>query len=520
MLGRATQRAVPRASCRTSPGTCTALARAASTKKPVVKRGSQVNLKSLTKWAGLPGIPNITALDSNIEGLQTTFDQQSAFTTLVDGQITPADILPLITIRGNIVSALEGEQTVIGVAQGKLHGSLAERRKAEATIAKHKKKTDTQVTALKRRLVLQARHLEMIRHTRAGKVMGIAGGLAQKLSGVTGKEADNTALLNRISKNYKAQIQKAQAAVKAVPSGKKHAAERQRRQDRVTALTAARDRELGDARGQGTRLRTNAKNIRDDVAKQRAKYAKNGFDDAWSYQLRRWKMQDRLARLQAESKQLGSSDSKVLAQEKRITDASVALDEREASLPSTITQAILDTLGLQKEAGVPLGGFAGLPVGAEALSGALGFPVPAGEGAVTETAPVGITADQQAQLNQADALKAIVTRGTFLDTTSAGILGGTLNARAAGGVQWNNLDPGAVGQAVTPALAAKALAMGVDLNAPVGGGAGGSGGGDVHVVFNTAFPPSPQQAEEAARGVVAGLSYQGSVNSPRTSLGV
>jgi hypothetical protein len=62
--------------------------------------------------------------------------------------------------------------------------------------------------------------------------------------------------------------------------------------------------------------------------------------------------------------------------------------------------------------------------------------------------------------------------------------------------------------------------MGVDLNAPVGGTAGGSAGGNVQVVFNTAFPPSPQQAEEAARGVVAGLSYQGSVNSPRTSLGV
>jgi hypothetical protein len=143
-----------------------------------------------------------------------------------------------------------------------------------------------------------------------------------------------------------------------------------------------------------------------------------------------------------------------------------------------------------------------------------------GGGSTDTSTGGGITADQQAQINQAAALKAIVERGTFLDTTSAGILGGTINPQAAGGVQWNNLNPGAIGQAVTPALAAKAAAMGVDLNAPVGGTAGGSAGGNVQVVFNTAFPPSPQQAEEAARGVVAGLSYQGSVNSPRTSLGV
>jgi hypothetical protein len=143
-----------------------------------------------------------------------------------------------------------------------------------------------------------------------------------------------------------------------------------------------------------------------------------------------------------------------------------------------------------------------------------------GGGSTDTSTGGGITADQQAQINQAAALKAIVERGTFLDSTSAGILGGTINPQAAGGVQWNNLNPGAIGQAVTPALAAKAAAMGVDLNAPVGGTAGGSAGGNVQVVFNTAFPPSPQQAEEAARGVVAGLSYQGSVNSPRTSLGV
>jgi murein DD-endopeptidase MepM/ murein hydrolase activator NlpD len=119
-----------------------------------------------------------------------------------------------------------------------------------------------------------------------------------------------------------------------------------------------------------------------------------------------------------------------------------------------------------------------------------------------------LTPDQQAQLAQVDNLKSIVARGTFVDTTSAGILGGVTN-------------PNTVGQAAAPSpLAVKAAAMGVNLSGNGATAATSDGMTNINITVQTLHPADPAMLQEVGRAVVSGLGYQGSVNTPRIDLGV
>jgi SLT domain-containing protein len=116
-----------------------------------------------------------------------------------------------------------------------------------------------------------------------------------------------------------------------------------------------------------------------------------------------------------------------------------------------------------------------------------------------------VTPDQQAQLDQA------LQRAQIAETASG------INAAALSTL--GVFDPSRVGQAGAGAPNAFAPTGGPTID--LGNGVQVPAGAGITVVqthFNTAFPPSPQQAEDAARGVVAGLGYQGRVQSPREVL--
>jgi TP901 family phage tail tape measure protein len=160
------------------------------------------------------------------------------------------------------------------------------------------------------------------------------------------------------------------------------------------------------------------------------------------------------------------------------------------------------------------------------VAGTTGAAAKADSGASGDQTGVGITQDQQALLDQAANLKAIVQRGTFLDTSAAGVLGGTLNPSAPGGVQYDSkLNPNDVGsvaaQNYSSGLVAKAAAMGVNLNAAPGGSVSEAGGGvTVYQTNNMLTASDPNVLLQVGKSAVAGIGYQGLVSSPRTSVGV
>jgi hypothetical protein len=125
----------------------------------------------------------------------------------------------------------------------------------------------------------------------------------------------------------------------------------------------------------------------------------------------------------------------------------------------------------------------------------------------------GLTPDQQAALDQATSNQAIVARGTYIENAAAAILG-------PGAVPGGN--PNVVGQAASysPALQAKAAAMGVDLSAPVSAAAAPSGGA-TFIQNNYMLKSSdPAVLTEIAKASNAGNTYLGTVNTPRKNLGI
>jgi hypothetical protein len=121
---------------------------------------------------------------------------------------------------------------------------------------------------------------------------------------------------------------------------------------------------------------------------------------------------------------------------------------------------------------------------------------------------VGLTADQQAQLDQADTLKRIVDTGAFLNDSAVRTL--------------SLFDPNAVGRA-------SAAAGGSSFPASSGGGmtlADGTvvpAGQSVVIVqqtINTLHPADPATLQAVARAANAGNSYLGFVPASNVNLGV
>lgn len=124
----------------------------------------------------------------------------------------------------------------------------------------------------------------------------------------------------------------------------------------------------------------------------------------------------------------------------------------------------------------------------------------------TET--TGLTADQQAQLDQANRLQQIVGYGGYINQSGVGVLGGVNNPNSVGAYGGPNVP------SVSPALAGKAAAMGVDLF-------GGTGSGTTIVNnINTLTPGDPAMLTQIGKTVTSGLGYQGSRSASRISLGV
>jgi hypothetical protein len=490
------------------------LARAASTRPAphrAAPRGSQINLNNLSKWAGLPGIPDLSALDASIEGLQSTYNAQNQYSTLIDGQITPADMNPLIRIRESIVGTLQQESVAIGTARPQLAGSLADRRRAQGDVERAKRQTDTQIARLKQGLKAETRRLATTRHTRSAEVMKAAETLAQQTGKLTNAQSDNVDRIHTVDSSYQSRLSNLRSQLAAVPKGTGYNNSNDKRRTalhaQITALEGKRTTALKGLSSHGAAIRGQQAKLRAQVAAQRRKFASRGFDDAWAFQIRRWKVQDALDRLQAKSKELGASDRAIIKQEGQILSAQAALDTRATALPTTITQAIIDTLSLQQQAGVPLGGFGGLPAGdAAGIAAFLGLEAPTGgnvDGSIpleSSSTGAGLTADQQALLDQATTLKNIVASGNFINTASTSVLG--------------PLNPSSIGAAAAPLTLSGTSSPGSASFA-----AGGSSGSPT-IVFQSYVPPSPQQAHELAGYVTSGLGYQGLVGSPRQVLGV
>jgi hypothetical protein len=139
----------------------------------------------------------------------------------------------------------------------------------------------------------------------------------------------------------------------------------------------------------------------------------------------------------------------------------------------------------------------------KAVGGTTGAPAPA-----SSAASVGLTADQQAQLDQADTLKRIVDTGAFLNDSAVRTL--------------SLFDPNAVGRA-------SAAAGGSSFPASSGGGmtlADGTvvpAGQSVVIVqqtINTLHPADPATLQAVARAANAGNSYLGFVPASNVNLGV
>jgi hypothetical protein len=141
----------------------------------------------------------------------------------------------------------------------------------------------------------------------------------------------------------------------------------------------------------------------------------------------------------------------------------------------------------------------------KAVGGTTGAPAPA---STSSAASVGLTADQQAQLDQADTLKRIVDTGAFLNDSAVRTL--------------SLFDPNAVGRA-------SAAAGGSSFPASSGGGmtlADGTvvpAGQSVVIVqqtINTLHPADPATLQAVARAANAGNSYLGFVPASNVNLGV
>jgi hypothetical protein len=135
--------------------------------------------------------------------------------------------------------------------------------------------------------------------------------------------------------------------------------------------------------------------------------------------------------------------------------------------------------------------------------------------AAAGTAGQGLTADQQALVDQATQLRQIVDTGTFLNASAQGVFGGVTGP--GGGPFGGGFNPSAIGQATVPGAGGMMGTVGAG-----GGAAGGAAGGGtvVNIHFSSLVPASPQQAQEVAGHVVSGLGYQGSVRSANVDLGI
>lgn len=471
---------------RLAPG---GMARTATTKpkappklKVPTSRITGDSIKSLTRFAGLPGIPDLTSIDALIQGFEDKYTQQDRFSTLVDGQITPADLGPLIAIRTQILNTLTGEQGSVATSQTALGALGTTTNTRMASAQSRARAVETQIANLQKQMQHEARRMAKLRHDRAGKVMNLADKLAGQLTALTGARANNTDAQRGVLDRYRPRTSALQAQIKTARStwdsrinaASTKSAKAALRKSRDTAIsrlegsltheTTNRDNELGRLRSEGSKISKQEAKIRQSVAGARRRYAKRGFDDAWAYQLGRWKEEDQLKRLEASNKALtgsaasygtGGAIGAILKQQTQITAAETALKERADALPTTIGNTVLDLLELDISAGaVPSGDV-------QRIAQQLGLAIPSGPapgtvggiggtdaaGAVTGTA-ADIATQAQAQLASFEQSQTDLFRQFGSNYAASPTLQAVLSAPAGGGLR----NFGAAGSSIAEAL--------------------------------------------------------------------
>lgn len=351
------------------------------------------HLGSLVKFDKLPGISPLDEADKAIAAYDATYTREAAYFNVVDASLTPADLTVLLGLRGQTADLLGQEETLAGQAETTLTGQATTLSGREATVRHAAEKVAKQLTAAKRKLVLEGRRLAKLRHVRAGKMMQIASSLAKRVASnadaqdklakreqairksyrdklftlhSSAPKDDTAGPIAGIRNRYKARIGAAMTTAEtrslersrdAEIAGVRGAykAKVRSHQQRVRDTEHAQQRALDPIRAQKHGLTTATRHLRFEEATNRRKYQKQGWSQAWGIQTKEWKLQDKIKSLAATEKELSGSTTgvgtsgilgQIVKQEGVVATALTDLHTKADALPGEIQDNALDQLDL------------------------------------------------------------------------------------------------------------------------------------------------------------------------------
>ncbi len=340
---------------------------------PTSAEGTDPLTQSLISAGAIPGLTSLDQTDRAIQANSGHFAQLQAQLQAGEpgGQLSQADYQQLEGVAQYGVSALEGEQSTVASEYATVSHRYAQDESLIGRVTGRSDKDKARIATLKALLTKQQRQAQAAKHKLQKKVLDAAdhvAGLESKNYDAMQRNAqaqrriknepvpDFAGQSRGIAAGYDRQITALRQQISRLPSGR-HKQQLRRKvaqlaADKRNALSGhsgkakawhtSQARRLKPLKSEAIRLQHAHHNIASQHSSAERKYHRLGWSKAWAFTRKKWQIQDKIKKLQAEVKGLNDPKGPLAAatsEASQLDAAATTLITRAQALPDQISQA-------------------------------------------------------------------------------------------------------------------------------------------------------------------------------------